>query len=67
MEMMKIAEINTDGWLNEWKKQDPLVQDLEGFQLFCDVKALGGGYPLNPEEAIFLSIGAPRRKSYLPT
>lgn len=45
----------------EWKKHDPLLRNLEGFQTFCEIKVQGGDYPLVPED-IFLSVEPARHE-----
>ena len=54
-------ELSNEELIEEWKKHDPLLEDLEGFQRFCDIKVAGGDYPLNQED-LFLTVKPPRRE-----
>jgi len=41
--------------VQEWRKTDPFLLDLEGFQTFCDLKVAGNNYPTHYED-IFWTV-----------
>jgi len=53
--------LSNEQLIDEWKKHDPLLLDLNGFQQFCEIRVAGGAYPLN-EEDIFLTVETIRRE-----
>jgi len=54
-------ETSNEELIREWRKIDPLLEDLEGFERFCEIRVAGGAYPLN-EEDIFLTVETVRRE-----
>jgi len=57
-------ETSNEELIREWRKIDPLLEDVQGFKRFCDIRVAGGAYPLN-EEDLFLTVEPPRVK-YTP-
>ena len=46
-------EMTENDLIEEWKKADPFLLDLEGFQKFCDIRITGNKYPLDYEDVFW--------------
>ena len=47
--------------IDEWRKHDPFLLDLDEFERFCEIRLSGTLYPLDPED-IFLTVEPIRRE-----
>ena len=54
-------ETSNEELIKEWRKIDPFLEDLDGFESFCEIRVTDGAYPLN-EEDVFLTVEPIRRE-----
>ena len=47
--------MDNEALIQEWRRVDPLLLNLEGFQTFCDIRFTGNKYPLD-EDDIFWTL-----------